>query len=157
MSPTICGLRGTRTMSCDPIDDDGSKRAMDSPSESESTLSLKDVRGMLRIVKLSTGDELIGIYLDAIEERHYLMHPARLMYAFAPEVSTVLDVGPFTVTDKASAIAVPFEHVIYLAEVADDLARLYMTRVTRKNRTKREEKEGWGDLALLEADSASRH
>jgi len=76
---------------------------------------------MIRIIKLTTGEEIVAqTTVSAGNDCHHLKNPVRVMY-----VETGVRMIPFCLLAKDNEITIQTQHIIYSVEANDELTNAY--------------------------------
>ena len=79
----------------------------------------------LRIVKLTTGEELVGDIVDETSEKYRVENPCVLGIAMGPNGKASLQMQPLLIFSEQKVVEFNSNHVIYNVTVAQEIKNKY--------------------------------
>ena len=79
----------------------------------------------LRILKLSTGEELVGNILEETPEKYCVENPCVLGIAMGPNGKASLQMQPLLIFSEQKFVEFNYNHVLYNVTVAQEIKNKY--------------------------------
>lgn len=83
------------------------------------------MQGELRIVKLSTGEEIVGDIVEKLGTVYRIEHPCLLGIAMGPNGKANLQMQPMLIFSDQKVVEISRDHIIYDVSVAIEIKNKY--------------------------------
>jgi hypothetical protein len=102
---------------------------MSNDTSHSKTLTEPDRDRLVRLFKLSSGDEIVGVPYGTMDEKHLaIMHPAKLLLT-GTDRGMAHFLAPFSFDPKYPVVAVAVSSIVYTMVPAPEIRRAYNSQV----------------------------